>query len=169
MKNERFVLHLLHTRSHVTNLNWSLNGAELSALLGIKRFLLINDFAAIGYGLLALRDDDKILLNKDAVPVQGAPIACLGAGTGLGEVYLTNGGGAAAKYEVWPCEGGHTDYAPRNQVEFDLMNFMRERERVERVRCALFCGFRSFFISSSYQAFLLPSQQWQSSLSNMNR
>ncbi len=34
---------------------------------------------------------------------------------------------------MWPCEGGHTDYAPRNQVEFDLMNFMRERERVERV------------------------------------
>ena len=77
---------------HVTNLNWSLNGDELAAALGIKRFLLINDFAAIGFGLLALRDEDKILLNKDAKPVPAAPIACLGAGTGLGEVYLTHNG-----------------------------------------------------------------------------
>ena len=77
---------------HVTNLNWSLSGDELAAALGIKRFLLINDFAAIGFGLLALRDEDKILLNKDAKPVPAAPIACLGAGTGLGEVYLTHNG-----------------------------------------------------------------------------
>ncbi len=60
----------------------------------------------------------------------GAPIACLGAGTGLGEVYLTNNG---KNYDVWPSEGGHADFSPRNELEFNLMNFMRERERVERV------------------------------------
>jgi glucokinase len=51
-----------------------LNGEELSQILGIKRFLLINDFAAIGYGLLALRDEDRILLNKDAKSLAGAPV-----------------------------------------------------------------------------------------------
>ncbi len=56
---------------HVTNLNWSLHGDELSAVLGIKKFVLINDFAAIGFGLLALRDEDRILLNKDAKPAPG--------------------------------------------------------------------------------------------------
>jgi glucokinase len=51
--------------------NWSLNGEEMGTVLGIKRFLLINDFVAIGYGLLALQDKDKILINKDAKAVSG--------------------------------------------------------------------------------------------------
>lgn len=49
---------------------------------------LINDFEAQGYGLLTLRDSEKQKLNN-AEPRPGAPIACVGAGTGLGECYLT--------------------------------------------------------------------------------
>jgi glucokinase len=81
---------------HVTNLNWNLNGDEMAHALNIAAFVLINDFVAIGYGLLALKPDDRIQLNE-AQPAPGAPIACLGAGTGLGEVYLTNHG---SNYEV---------------------------------------------------------------------
>ncbi len=55
--------------------NWSLNGDEMGAVLGIKRCLLINDFVAIGYGLLALQDKDKILINKDAKAVPGACVS----------------------------------------------------------------------------------------------
>jgi hypothetical protein len=61
-----------------------------------------------------------LLIGYHVCPCFWAQIACLGAGTGLGEVYLTHNG---KNYDVWPAEGGHTDFAPRNQVEFDLLKY----------------------------------------------
>jgi glucokinase len=37
-----------------TNRDWRANGDELAAALSIKKLLIINDFVAIGYGLLTL-------------------------------------------------------------------------------------------------------------------
>lgn len=98
--------------------------------LGIKKFVLINDFVAIGYSLTALKEVDVIHVNPDVKPVHAAPIACLGAGTGLGQVYLTH---SKKHYDVWPSEGGHADFPARTQLEFDLMKFIQENEQVDRV------------------------------------
>lgn len=89
----------------------------------------LNDFVAIGYGLLALRPGDYLTIN-DVAGQPGAPIACLGAGTGLGEVYLTHNGD---EYDVWPSEGGHADFPARTRTEFDLMEFIRRRAGIDRV------------------------------------
>ena len=62
---------------------WAIDGRAISVGLGIPKVRLINDFEAQGYGLLTLRDSEKRKLN-DGVPQPGAPIACVGAGTGLG-------------------------------------------------------------------------------------
>ena len=59
-------------------------GTALQSVLGIPKVKLINDFEAQGYGLLTLSDSEVTKLN-DATPKSGAPIACVGAGTGLGE------------------------------------------------------------------------------------
>ena len=40
---------------------------------------------------------------------------------GLGEAFLTHNG---REYWVHPGEGGHSDFAPRTQEEFDLMQFI---------------------------------------------
>ena len=63
------------------------------------------------------------------------PVAVIGAGTGLGEVFMTpdhNG-----LYEAWPSEGGHVEYAPRNQEEFELLEHIKRKVKgrvsVERV------------------------------------
>ena len=49
-------------------MNWGLlDGDAMGAELGFKKFLLINDFAAIGYGLLALKPKDYISLNNAVV------------------------------------------------------------------------------------------------------
>ena len=61
-------------------------------------------------GILTLGNDDVTPLNS-AEPLPGAPIACLGAGTGLGECFLTPGPGGS--YVCWPSEGGHAEWAPR--------------------------------------------------------
>lgn len=115
--------------AHITNLNWQLDAPQMAQALHLDDVFLLNDFAAIGYGLLGLKSEDFIKLN-DAVAVPHAPIACLGAGTGLGEVFLTHNG---EEYEVWPSEGGHTDFPARSMLEFELMEFVRGRSNVDRV------------------------------------
>ncbi|KAG3129394.1 hypothetical protein PC128_g26870, partial [Phytophthora cactorum] len=69
---------------------WKIDGASLQKELGIKQVKLINDFAAMGYGLLTLRPHEYMVLN-DAPKDETAPMATIGAGTGLGECFLTPG------------------------------------------------------------------------------
>src|SRR5947209_5058005 len=77
-------------RAVITNVNWVLDGAEMAAALNIRDVLIINDFVGVGYGLLALRRQDTVPIN-DVPMAPDAPKSCIGAGTGLGEVYLTAG------------------------------------------------------------------------------
>jgi len=110
-------------------LPWIVDGQEMEQVLNIKAVTLINDFVGIGYGLLALGPKDLVPLN-DAKIIPGAPKACLGAGTGLGETFLTYNG---SDYDVWPAEGGHADFSPRDEVEFKLLEYLKKVERISRV------------------------------------
>uniref|UniRef100_K3WIP5 Glucokinase n=1 Tax=Globisporangium ultimum (strain ATCC 200006 / CBS 805.95 / DAOM BR144) TaxID=431595 RepID=K3WIP5_GLOUD len=115
---------------------WKINGPCLERELGIKTVRLINDFAAMGYGLLTLKPHEYIVLN-DAPKEEGAPIATIGAGTGLGECYLTAGNDG--QYSCFACEGGHTDFAPANKLEIEIYEDLKKtlgcakRFSVERI------------------------------------
>ena len=129
-----------HNSCRLTNLDWRINGGEIADATGITHVEIINDFVAQGYGILTLGKGDVKQLN-DAQPLSGAPIACLGAGTGLGECFLTPGPGG--QYCCWPSEGGHAEWAPRDQgneeTQMDLLKFLKikyagwARVSVERV------------------------------------
>jgi glucokinase len=45
-------------------------------------------------------------------------MACVGAGTGLGECFLAPGDNG--EYVCYPTEGGHAEFAPRDEVIFFL-------------------------------------------------
>lgn len=114
----------------LTGQEWVIDGAALASYFRMEKVSIINDFAGIGFGLLALEDSDLEAVyggGKDGPrPQPRAPKAVIGAGTGLGEAYLTHNGSV---YDVYPCEGGHTDFAPRNQVEFDIMQHIKKASR----------------------------------------
>eukprot|EP01029_Cantina_marsupialis_P030289 TRINITY_DN8136_c0_g1_i1.p1 TRINITY_DN8136_c0_g1~~TRINITY_DN8136_c0_g1_i1.p1 ORF type:complete len:384 (+),score=79.32 TRINITY_DN8136_c0_g1_i1:128-1279(+) len=119
----------------LTNRRWKIDGDELAKSTGMKEIKLINDFVSNGYGLLTLSDDDcKALNDVEATP--NAPIACIGAGTGLGECFLTHNGNT---YEAFPTEGGHAEFAPRTDLEYEMLDFLKNkfqekhRVSVERV------------------------------------
>jgi glucokinase len=123
---------VVNDRSQVTNLHWSLDARQMEIDLKIPTIRLINDFAAVGYGTLALQPEDIIVLQDQPI-IPKAPIAVLGAGTGLGEALLFWNG---MDYDVTPTEGGHTDFAPRSDLEIGLLKYLRDRHRrvsVERV------------------------------------
>ncbi|KAE8953672.1 hypothetical protein PR002_g32303, partial [Phytophthora rubi] len=103
---------------------WKIDGPCLEKELGIKKVRLINDFAAMGYGLLTLRPHEYIVLN-DAPKDETAPMATIGAGTGLGECFLTPG--TDGQYSCFACEGGHTDFAPADEIEIELYNEIKSK------------------------------------------
>lgn len=120
---------VVNNTSQLTNLNWRLEADRLACELGIPHVSLINDFAAIGYGVLGLTHHDLYTL-QEGDPQPGAPIAVIGAGTGLGEAFLV---GQGANYCVFASEGGHADFAPRSELEFQLLLYLRDKHSIDRV------------------------------------
>lgn len=113
----------------LTNLVWFLDAERLQQELGIAKISLINDFVAVGYGILGLTESDLHTLQVGKFQAD-SPIAVIGAGTGLGQAFLTPSGNS---YQVFATEGGHTDFAPRTELEFQMMKYLLEKHRVDRI------------------------------------
>src|SRR5580692_8257865 len=110
-------------RLRLTNLPWTLDSRELSLSLGIQHVFLINDLEANGYGIAEL-SADQIYTLSEGDPSQIGNRALIAAGTGLGEGLLAWNGRIHVPY---PSEGGHVDYAPRNEDEIDLLRFLKQK------------------------------------------
>lgn len=113
----------------LTNLAWFLDTERLAQELGIPLISLINDFAAVGYGIFGLAKQDLLTLQAGKHQPD-APIAIIGAGTGLGQGFLIKQGN---HYQVFPSEGGHADFAPRHELEFQLLKYLLDKHDIQRV------------------------------------
>ncbi len=123
---------VVENRCRLTNISWVVDGDEVARSLGLPAVGLLNDLVATAYGLLRLEKKD-IRTLQEGKPVRHGAIGVIAAGTGLGGCALVWNG---STYLAIPSEGGHADFAPRNQVEADLMLFLRnsyEHVGVERV------------------------------------
>lgn len=103
-------------RAEVTNVGWRMSEEELQRELGIARVLLVNDFYAVAVGVPLLGPGDLISLQKGRRD-PAAPIAIVGAGTGLGEAIVTWDG---VRHRVVPTEGGHADFGPQDEEQARL-------------------------------------------------
>ena len=108
-------------RCTATNLPWVVDEASLAECVSTRRVKLVNDLEATGHGILGLPP-------SALVPLQGgeprkATMALIAAGTGLGEVLLVWDG---RRHRVVGSEGGHTDFAPRTELETELFRFLRK-------------------------------------------
>lgn len=119
-------------QSTLTNLAWSVSADSLRRFLQIDTVELLNDQAGLAYFVPhATRNDYVRLNNSQAVP--RANISIVAPGTGLGEAFLT---WTAAGYLPQATEGGHTDFAPVNERQIRLLEFMlglHKRVSYERV------------------------------------
>ena len=107
-------------RVQMTSLPWTVDARLLAAELKIKRVDLINDLEANALGIAALGPSDFAVLNKGK-PDASASAALISAGTGLGEAGLHR---EKRGYVPIPSEGGHSDFAPRNELEIELLRFL---------------------------------------------
>lgn len=120
---------VINNTSKLTNLTWNLDGDRLARELQLASAVLINDFEAIGYGVLGLAPTDIHVLQPGQHDKR-APIAIIGAGTGLGQGFVIPQG---QKTKVFPSEGGHADFAPRSELEFQLLRYLLDKHQITRV------------------------------------
>ena len=116
----------------VTNLPWEVDGPRIAHRFGFDRTVLINDVEAIARSIPHLSPFDLLTLHPGARDPRG-PVAVIAPGTGLGEAYLTWNG---ESYDAHSSEGGHADFAPTDDLQSELLTFLREEfghVSVERV------------------------------------
>ena len=118
---------VLNGRVKATNLPWVLDERSLARSLGLRhdQVSLINDLLALALGAVAAKKKELHLLRGKVAPrPTGGTIVVIAAGTGLGEAALVWDGA-----RLVPCgtEGGHSDFAPRSQVEWELREFVARR------------------------------------------
>jgi glucokinase len=109
--------------AQLTNLSWIVDAAELKRSLGLKQVWLVNDLEANAHGIAGLAPDDFVELNHGEEGAAGS-LAIISAGTGLGEAGLFWDG---HRHLVIPSEGGHAEFAPRTDLDDELLRFWRAR------------------------------------------
>jgi glucokinase len=116
---------VIENRTSTTNLAWELDGGQLSAAIGGHPVVLINDLVATAEGIPLLADDELAVLHRGGPGTAGAGnLALIAAGTGLGMALLPRISGA---WVPIPSEGGHMDFAPRDEEEVGLLFYLKDR------------------------------------------
>ncbi len=106
----------------LTNLPWELDSRDLSKILNIEHIFLINDLEANGYGIAELGPDQVFELEAGDKSAIGHR-ALVSAGTGLGEAIMV-WNSIARRHTPLPSEGGHADFAPRNPLEIEMLEWL---------------------------------------------
>ncbi len=110
-------------RVETSNLPWVIEQSVLAKQIHLPATLLINDLEASAWGIGALTKEDLVTLNVGGATIAGNQ-AVVAPGTGLGEAGLFWDG---AHHHVFACEGGHTDFAPRGDLQIELLRYLTQR------------------------------------------
>ena len=116
-------------RSKISNLPWIIDSRELAKQLKLNSVSLLNDLEAYAYGIDALDSKDFITLSEGSEDAEGNR-AVISARTGLGVAGLYWDG---FRHHPFPCEGGHADFAPRNDLQMELLAYLQKK--YGRVSC----------------------------------
>jgi glucokinase len=123
-------------RVKTTNLPWIVEETALAKELNLssQAVHLMNDLEAIARAIPILRPSDLKTLNTGR-PIPKGAIGVVAPGTGLGESFLTWEG---ARYVAHSSEGGHSDFAPTDQRQLRLLEYLLPR--LDHVSFELVCS-----------------------------
>jgi glucokinase len=110
-------------RSKISNLPWTIDSRELSQQLKLPSVTLLNDLEAYAYGIDALESKDFVTLREGAEDAAGNR-AVISARTGLGVAGLYWDG---FRHHPFACEGGHSDFAPRDELQIELLSYLQKK------------------------------------------
>jgi len=102
----------------------TITGHEVAQKTGLSRVMLINDLVAMACGISVLGEEDLATLHAGEEEPGGNRVL-LAAGTGLGMALLPEGWETSLPIS---SEGGHMDFAPRDDKEIDLLKFLQQQK-----------------------------------------
>ena len=109
--------------SKISNLPWTIDSRELAQQLKLESVGLLNDLEAYAYGVDALESKDLVTLRKArSTRKEIARSFRRGPGWGLPGLYWDG-----FRHHPFACEGGHTDFAPRNELEAELFRYILKK------------------------------------------
>lgn len=82
---------------------------------------MINDLSATAFAIPYLNKNEIFILNKGKAH-KGGHLALIAPGTGLGQSIVVFEKG---RYIPVPSEGGHADFAPKNEREVELWRYLK--------------------------------------------
>ncbi len=115
--------------AQLTNLDWRLSESELAEACSIDCVDLVNDFAVLVYGLPHLQPQQLAPVRQGA-PLAAEPQLILGAGTGLGVAVAIP---SATGPRPMASEAAHGEFAPRNEAEWQLKQWLAQDLQLDRV------------------------------------
>jgi len=107
-----------------TNLSWNIDADHIEQRAGISSAHLINDLEATAYGIAALNEGECHTLHAGSNDASGN-CAVIAAGTGLGQAGMFWNG---VKHIPFATEGGHSDFAPGSELEFELLSTLKQSD-----------------------------------------
>jgi glucokinase len=110
-------------RCKISNLTWVIDSRDLAKQLKLESVGMINDLEAFAYGIDGLDSKDFVTLNEGSEDAEGNR-AVISARTGLGVAGLFWDG---FRHHPFGCEGGHADFAPRNELEMTLLMYLQKK------------------------------------------
>ena len=137
---------VIANRCVATNLPWIIDGRALGRAFEIPRVRLVNDLVALAYGALNAKRSKLVPLNGARLPkTKGLNLAVIAAGTGLGEAALI-WDDVTGRHVPLGTEGSHGDYAPRDETEERLRDFLGQRHgRVSTERVVAGPGLKALY------------------------
>ena len=123
---------IVDQHARLTNIQWDVSATQLGDHLNVRRVALLNDLEAMAASVALLEGNEVVVLQRGEPKTRGNA-AVIAAGTGLGQAYLHRVNGRLLPVA---SEGGHADFAPRTDREFELARMLRDshgRAEVEQV------------------------------------
>ena len=135
---------VIDQRCVATNFPWVVDARLVSRTLGIPRVTLLNDLVALAFGALTVPPSRLRVLHGGSAPIKtGGNLAVIAAGTGLGEAALV---WDEARHVPLATEGGHTDFAARSPIEWELCAWLSAKfGRVSYERIVAGPGFSNVY------------------------
>jgi len=117
----------------LTNLEWDVNYNDICKSLGFRSLELINDICAHIYAIPYLKPNQFIDVQegkKNINEINKGSIALIASGTGLGIArgFLQNN-----RIHAMPSEGGHKEFAPRSEKEWEVCKWIKSDLNLERL------------------------------------
>lgn len=114
---------VIEGKTKATNLPWVVSELDLKARFGWEKVSLINDLTATAFAVPVLTESELHPLNEGK-PDPAGTIGLVAPGTGLGIALAVQTEGTVIPLA---SEGGHVDFAPRDEVQMDLLRHLWTR------------------------------------------